>query len=112
MLRLVVALLFISTVAIGRDLDGRYANSPLKKWFDSLASKKGICCSFADGVSVSDVDWDTRDGHYRVRIDGAWVDVPDDALVTVPNLHRRAVVWPYRGDGVWLIRCFIPGVMT
>ena len=33
--------------------DGRYANSPLKTWFDQLASKKGLCCSFADGVSGS-----------------------------------------------------------
>jgi len=48
--------------------DGRFANSPLKPWFDRLASGKGLCCSFADGVSVQDVDWDTQDGHYRVRI--------------------------------------------
>ena len=39
--------------------DGRFANSPLKAWFDQLASGKGLCCSFADGVSVQDVDWDT-----------------------------------------------------
>jgi hypothetical protein len=29
-----------------RDPDGRYANSPLKQWFDQLASGKGLCCSF------------------------------------------------------------------
>ena len=50
--------------------DGRFANSPLKPWFDRLASGKGLCCSFADGFSVQDVDWDTQDGHYRVRIYG------------------------------------------
>jgi hypothetical protein len=32
-----------------RDPDGRYANSPLKGWFDSLHSGKGPCCSDADG---------------------------------------------------------------
>ena len=53
-----------------RDPDGRYANSPLKQWFDQLASGKGLCCSFADGVSVQDVDWDTQDGSYRVRLQG------------------------------------------
>jgi len=42
--------------------DGRFADSPLKSWFDRLASKKGLCCSFADGVRVQDVDWDTQDG--------------------------------------------------
>jgi hypothetical protein len=38
-------------VALVRD-DGRYANSPLKSWFDRLASRKGLCCSFADGFRV------------------------------------------------------------
>jgi hypothetical protein len=47
--------------------DGRFANSPLKPWFDRLASGNGLCCSFADGFSVQDVDWDTQDGHYRVH---------------------------------------------
>ncbi len=93
-----------------RDPDGRYANSPLKPWFDQLASGKGLCCSFADGVSVEDVDWDTRDGRYRVRLHGEWIDVPDAALVTEPNRFGPAVVWPYQDeDGVTQIRCFMPG---
>ena len=42
--------------------DGRFANSPLKPWFDRLASGKGLCCSFADGFSVAKVDFtDTLD---------------------------------------------------
>ena len=32
--------------------DGRFTNSPLKEWFDRLASGNGLCCAFADGVSV------------------------------------------------------------
>jgi hypothetical protein len=39
-------------VALARD-DGRYANSPLKSWFDRLASGNGLCCSFADGFSTA-----------------------------------------------------------
>jgi hypothetical protein len=31
-----------------RDLDGRYANSPLKQWFDNLKSGRGLCCSMAE----------------------------------------------------------------
>ena len=50
--------------------DGRFTNSPLKEWFDRLASRNGLCCAFADGVSVQDVDWDSQEGHYRVRIYG------------------------------------------
>jgi len=91
--------------------DGRFANSPLKAWFDKLASGKGLCCSFADGVSVQDVDWDTtQDGHYRVRLNGQWLIVPEAAVVTEPNRFGPAVVWPYQDmNGATLIRCFIPG---
>lgn len=95
--------------------DGRFADLPLKAWFDQLSSRKGLCCSFADGQAIADVDWDTkRDGeqvHYRVRLNGEWIDVPDEAVVTEPNKYGRAVVWPYKGDdGKTQIRCFLPGV--
>jgi hypothetical protein len=99
--------------------DGRFANSPLKAWFDQLASGKGLCCSFADGVSIADVDWDTATvadavgaSHvvYRVRLNGQWILVPDAAVVTAPNRFGPAVVWPYQDmNGVTQIRCFIPG---
>src|SRR5262249_60771520 len=96
-------------VAWVRD-DGHYANSPLQSWFDDLASGKGLCCSFADGFRIDDVDWDTQDGHYRVRINGNWIIVPDNAVVTEPNRYGPAVVWPYMSsDGETQIRCFLPG---
>ncbi|HVA17273.1 MAG TPA: hypothetical protein VMV59_06125 [Candidatus Dormibacteraeota bacterium] len=97
--------------AVARD-DGRYANSPLKGWFDQLASGKGLCCSFADGAQIDDVDWDTGGpaGAYRVRLHGEWIDVPVTAVVTEPNRFGPAVVWPYQdSDGVTQIRCFLPG---
>jgi hypothetical protein len=88
-------------VALARD-DGRYAKSPLKSWFDQLASENGF--------RVDDVDWDTQDGQYRVRLNGEWVVVPDNAVVTEPNKFGPAVVWPYMGtDGQTQIRCFLPG---
>ncbi len=105
------------TLAGARD-DGRYANSPLKPWFDSLKSKNGLCCSFADGAKVEDVDWDVKNGHYLVRLEGKWVDVPDAAVITDPNRFGSAVVWPVYNiyaDGhkeVDTIRCFIPGSGT
>lgn len=90
--------------------DGRYANEPLHAWFDQLASGKGLCCSFADGVKVEDVDWDTQDGRYRVRLQGEWIIVPEAALVTEPNCFGPAVVWPYMdAEGSTQIRCFLPG---
>ena len=79
---LVVALLVgLSDSAFARD-DGRYANELLKNWFDNLTSSNGKCCFFADGFSVSDVDWDTEEGHYRVLLHGEWVNVPNSSVVT------------------------------
>lgn len=97
-----------------RDVDGRYAaqNPELHEWFEGLRSGKGPCCSDADGSAVSDVDWETAGGHYRVRIDGEWVVVPDEAVITEPNRIGRAMVWPIRGYLGLSIRCFMPGSMT
>ena len=106
--------LLTSPRAHARD-DGRYAGMDpvLHAWFDRLASGKGLCCSFADGFAIEDVDWDTQGGKYRVRLDGEWTVVPDSAVVTEPNKYGRAVVWPYMdADGATQIRCFLPGAGT
>lgn len=117
--------------AYAHDRDGKWAalsaagKAPPKEWWDALGSGKGLCCSFADGQRVEDVDWDTQSGcepapwqngadkcglHYRVRLSGKWIVVPDSALVTDPNKFGPAVVWPYKdADGVTQIRCFLPG---
>jgi hypothetical protein len=118
---LVATLTLVTSMAIGRDLDGRYKESPLHEWFEHLASGKGLCCSFADGHVVEDVDWKTTaDGkHYRVRVplsvgstQTSWVDVPDEAVITEPNRAGRTMVWPLYGIGGVSIRCFMPGSMT
>ena len=92
--------------------DGRYTLSPLKPWFDSLKSGKGPCCSDADGFAVSDPDGESKNGHYLVRIDNEWVEVPDDAVITEPNRVGRTMVWPIKGSLGISIRCFMPGSMT
>jgi hypothetical protein len=119
MKKIVCILLAIASSSVSATDDGRYANSPLKSWFDSLRSGKGPCCSDADGTALSDVDWESHDGRYRVRIEGQWWDVPDEAVLKVPNRAGRTMVWPiyYRQDGSQFllrveIRCFIPGSMT
>ena len=103
----------------GRDLDGRYRDSPLHDWFEHLASGKGLCCSFADGYIVEAADWETKDGHYRVRVpvatnadDAIWVDLPDEAVIAEPNEAARTIVWPLYGLGPVSIRCFMPVAMT
>jgi hypothetical protein len=100
--------------------NGQFVDSPLKSWFDQLASGKGLCCSFIDGVSVEDVDWDTNglkdargQATYRVRLHGEWINVPADSVVEEPNRFGPAVVWPYvDSSGVTQIRCFLPGAGT
>jgi hypothetical protein len=98
---------------------GHPADPALHAWFDSLASGKGLCCSFADGVKIEVDEWDTLGSTanggsgYRVRLDGRWIDVPRTALVTTPNKAGAAYVWPYQdGRGKTQIRCFIPGAGT
>lgn len=107
-------LALVSHFGHARDLDGRYAraNPELKAWFDGLRSAKGPCCSDADGTAVSDVDWESANGHYKVRLDNEWVDVPDEAVITEPNRIGRTMVWPIRGYLGISIRCFMPGSMT
>lgn len=91
----------LATSAMARD-DGRYANSPLKPWFESLRSEYGQCCSDADGYIVSD----------GVHLDEEWVVVPDGAVITEPNKIGRTMVWKHYIDGHPRVRCFMPGSMT
>ena len=116
-LRLACAALLVTLAAQAshaRDPDGRYAaqNPELHKWFESLRSGKGPCCSDADGTAVSDVDWETANGHYRVRLDGEWIEVPDEAVITEPI--ESAAPWSGQFTGYLgvSIRCFMPGSMT
>lgn len=112
---IVIAVTWIVTAAFARDPDGRYANSALKEWFDSLKSKDGdSCCADFDGHPPEAV-WKTDDG-YKVQIEGQWVDVPPTALLDTPNKYHRAVVWYWTetsedGTKIFHIRCFLAGAL-
>jgi hypothetical protein len=99
---LMALFLTLPILAQARD-NGQYANNPLKPWFDSLRSKKGYCCSDADGRAT---EWDMRKDHYWVPVNGVWTQVPDDAVIKEPNKVGRAMVWLTNDDK---IRCFLPG---
>jgi hypothetical protein len=58
-IRFVAVIALLTVPALGRDLDGRYGDAPLREWFNHLASQKGPCCSFADGYFVEDADWNS-----------------------------------------------------
>ena len=93
---------------------GQYQNADpeLKRWIEDLKDKKGVsCCNTADGF---DVQWDTKDGKYRVYIYNNWYVVPDEAVLEVPNKIGVARVWytnvwEFGGKITPKIRCFLPG---
>jgi hypothetical protein len=88
----------------------------LNGWYESLHSPGGgPCCDMSDTNHVNDLDWETQSkdsSHYRVRIDGKWIDVPDDKVVEAPNKAGFAMEWHYYFDGEPIIRCFMPGQMS
>lgn len=102
---------FAVRVARARDI-GQYAQSgpDIRNWIRGLKDKNGLgCCDYADGYKT-EAEWDTKENHYRVRIEGEWYVVPDSAVLTEPNKLGYAVVWHVPGpDGKPKIRCFIAG---
>jgi hypothetical protein len=102
---------FMTPVSIAHDQH----RPELNNWFMNLKSKAKVpCCSGSDATVVRDADWDTKDGHYRVRLEGQWVDVPDDAVIEEPNLDGQTLVWPIFYNPLGspariVIRCFMPG---
>lgn len=103
-------ILLLATAAFGRDLDGRYAASPLHDWFKGLSTPGGgLCCDLADGTGIEAIDWFIDHGHYVVKVDGAFVEVPDNKVVKEPNRFGQAVVWTFYQNGIQTVRCFMPG---
>ncbi len=111
MARLVI-LIFLGmyVLAFAKD-DGRYGDSPNKSWFRGLLNNEGqSCCDVADGQRIEDADWrSTADGHYQVKINDAWVTIPDYAVLNPKNRPvDYAVLWIYKGR----IMCFLVGSGT
>ena len=106
-----LSLAVLATPVLAHD-DGRFADSPLKPWFESLQSEVGQCCTNADGYIVFDADWESDHGHFRVRLEGEWLVVPDGAVLKQPNRAGPTMIWKYYIDGHPRVRCFLPGSMT
>jgi hypothetical protein len=113
-----LALLLAAAVILIRDPTGKWANDPLRPWFEALKNKDGLyCCAEADGHPLDESEWDIKDNHYRVFVQGEWIVVPDDALILGPNKFGKAIVWlqDYADlasgeiQPITRIRCFIPG---
>lgn len=61
---MILFVLALIAVASARDLDGRYAASLLRDWYQQLHSGRGLCCDRGDGNGLSVDQWKTKDGHY------------------------------------------------
>lgn len=107
-----VVILLILLVTPSRAHD--HSRPGLKPWFESLRSRANTpCCDGSDATRLDDVDWESRDGRYRVRLSGQWMDVPEDAVIDGPNRAGPAMVWPFFQMGVPIgVRCFMPGALT
>jgi hypothetical protein len=113
-------LIFICPISYAHD-HGQFvsSSSETKAWFNGLRADHGqgvSCCADADGTALSDVDWTTKNGHYQVKIEGEWINVPEGAVIEKPNIIGKTIVWPYPirdvdGHQTFGIRCFLPGAM-
>jgi hypothetical protein len=95
---------------------GTDLTSPVSRWFAKQRSVNGlVCCDVSDGHILSDDDWESRGGVYRVRINDQWLNVPDyalrDSVTGGPNPTGHAVVWfvGSESNGGAYITCFAPG---
>lgn len=109
MLKAALVLLFLISPAFAHDHNKPHLND----WYKSLHSKgKSWCCDGNDVTHLDGSDWEGRGNKYRVRINGEWMDVPDEAVIESPNMDGDALVWIGVGYGGITIRCFLPGAMT
>lgn len=122
--KIIFALLFF-IMLIGASRAHSPERPDLNGWFAGLKSiNKDPCCEGSDAAVLKDSDWEAKDGHYRVFIEGRWWDVPEEAVVTGPNKFGRTMVWPtyyysYPNEDRTgktaldriVIRCFMPGSM-
>jgi len=115
------AIIASAAAAEGRADNARYAHAAkdISTWIESLTDTNGIgCCATADGERPQAIDWDMAANHYRVKVRGQWIAVPDSAVVKGPNRLGHAVAWlEYdwdidTGEQAVRVRCFLPGAVS
>ncbi len=130
------------TIALGIIFVHMHDRPDLDQWLRTLYSKlRGPCCDSTEAETTADPDWrnasEFRKGEcmpsqnvnheqavYCVRLqnpdndkDWTWWEVPEGAIVELPNRAGPALIWM-----VWnnrgspevqpYIRCFLPGTMS
>lgn len=116
MIRWLFVLGMLITPAMAHDEFSHAGMDPEQRdWFGEQKIPPGhpsagnSCCSQADGQFAEER---IRDGHYWVKFpasNGRWLQVPDNVVLTVPNIHMMPAVWYGGEDNTLYIRCFAPG---
>lgn len=100
--------LFLCGAALAKD-DGRYANSPNKKWFSEQKNEAGMsCCDEADGHIY--------EGDYKINPDGS-VEAEGHKIeaykvLKTHNPTGKAVWWYIENGYGRTTYCFSPGSLT
>lgn len=93
-----------------------YAQSPLSDWYKSLRNPvTGISCCDISDCGPAD-EFETKDDGYRVKIEGAWYDVPKDKIVHNKGNPTGSSVVCYNKPSVkmgapLMIYCFVAGAL-
>src|SRR5262249_48096666 len=110
-----LALLLAAAVILIRDPTGNGRAIRCSLGFSLCRARTG--CIAVRGHPLDDGEWDIKNNKYRVFIQGEWIVVPDDAVISGPNKFGKAIVWLQdhadlaSGEiqTITRIRCFIPG---
>ncbi len=85
-------------------------NPAFAQWFNSLQRPDGggSCCSIDSDCRVT--EFRRAGDHYQARYAGAWIDVPESAIVhRRDNPLGRAVLCAMNSGSHVHIFCFVPG---
>jgi len=59
-----------------------------------MGERSGMyCCARADGHPLDDGEWDIKDNHYSVFVQGEWAVMPDDTVNLGSNKFGKTIVW-------------------
>ena len=101
--RLLAALLLVAVSAHASPPPGTDLSSPEHAWWEchhDPADGK-VCCNVADGHVLKDDDWKIGpDGHYKIRVETSWFDVPQSKVsrFTASCRDRCTKRWKNRGS--------------
>ena len=119
---LLLLLIGVVVVMITLALHSAQAHIPdrpdLDGWAMGLKTGGISCCDGSDTIPIRDPDWKVgKEGHYEVRLEQNWFDVPDGTVIKEPNKYGQTLVWGWwnndiNGVRTFYVRCFLPAAGT